>query len=293
MNGRGFSQWDLMEGKAGFKECPRCGLRNRRFVLRCDFCGFEFAETDEEWTDYLDILERLGKTEESEILDEKVTRRIEATIVRSRERGTPEPSAAEPLQPEIGKEAEEEAESGLRGDSRVLRDETEELRELISTMVGGTVAEPDIAGTAREPAPGEEGTLDESGIEPVLSGEVAEQVAGRPTVAGIEQTPPVATTMAGERGAMPSLEGMEDVEVPPEGAATADAGLVSSTTQVGSMLFTGFLITGIAIYLAIMLSGALIGVSSAVGWAGALIGAIMIVLGFGRFLEMSAPRSAK
>jgi hypothetical protein len=71
-----------MEGRSGFKECPRCGLRNRISAVKCDFCGFEFQDSSEEWSDYIDILEKLSKKDEVRQVDEEVSRRIESTLVK-------------------------------------------------------------------------------------------------------------------------------------------------------------------------------------------------------------------
>lgn len=70
-----------MDRKAGYKECPRCGLRNKPSALQCDFCGLRFI-AGEDWDDNIQALEKMGGTEERVLMDEDVSKRIEATIVK-------------------------------------------------------------------------------------------------------------------------------------------------------------------------------------------------------------------
>jgi RNA polymerase subunit RPABC4/transcription elongation factor Spt4 len=70
-----------MDRKAGYKECPRCGLRNKPSALQCDFCGLRFIAV-EEWDDNITDLEKMGGNEEKVLVDEDVSKRIEATIVK-------------------------------------------------------------------------------------------------------------------------------------------------------------------------------------------------------------------
>jgi hypothetical protein len=70
-----------MDRKAGYKECPRCGLRNKPSALQCDFCGLRFI-AGEDWDDNIQALEKMGGTEERVLVDEDVSKRIEATIVK-------------------------------------------------------------------------------------------------------------------------------------------------------------------------------------------------------------------
>ena len=70
-----------MDRKAGYKECPRCGLRNKPSALQCDFCGLRFI-AGEDWDDNIQALEKMGGNEEKVQVDEDVSKRIEATIVK-------------------------------------------------------------------------------------------------------------------------------------------------------------------------------------------------------------------
>jgi hypothetical protein len=70
-----------MDRKAGYKECPRCGLRNKPSALQCDFCGLRFI-AGEDWDDNIQALEKMGDSDERVLVDEDVSKRIEATIVK-------------------------------------------------------------------------------------------------------------------------------------------------------------------------------------------------------------------
>ena len=84
-----------MEKKTGFKECPRCGLRNKPSAAQCDFCGWEFRDVSDEWISHVQVLEKLNKATESIVLDDEVSRRIESTIVRSPREAPPSVPATE------------------------------------------------------------------------------------------------------------------------------------------------------------------------------------------------------
>ena len=87
-----------MDKRSGFKECPRCGLRNKPTARQCDFCGWEFQQITvvETWDTQVKALEKLGKEAEIPTLDEETSRKIEASIVH-KPRDEPEPEVT--LQP--------------------------------------------------------------------------------------------------------------------------------------------------------------------------------------------------
>jgi len=129
-----------MEGRSGFKECPRCGLRNRMSAVKCDFCGFEFQDSSEEWSDYVDVLERLSKSEEMHQEDEDLSRKIESTLVKPVENVV---SSEAPVAEKEGSEIpvpKEESDVTAFVDS-MIEDEVEEAsppvveREDLHTMV--------------------------------------------------------------------------------------------------------------------------------------------------------------
>ncbi|MHC1680600.1 MAG: hypothetical protein AB9860_05055 [Methanomassiliicoccales archaeon] len=70
-----------MERKPGFKECPKCGLRNKPEATQCDFCGQNLGASDD-WQLHIKDLESLNKMELRKPLDDRTSKRIESTIIR-------------------------------------------------------------------------------------------------------------------------------------------------------------------------------------------------------------------
>jgi len=70
-----------MERKAGFKECPKCGLRNKPSATQCDFCGQSLTSADD-WQQHIKDLESLNRIELRGPVDERTSKRIESTIIR-------------------------------------------------------------------------------------------------------------------------------------------------------------------------------------------------------------------
>lgn len=140
-----------MEKKAGFKECPRCGLRNKPSAAQCDFCGWEFRDVSDEWISHVQVLERLNKATESIVLDDEVSRRIESTIVRSpRDEPTsnqisePAPASAPSMRGEAAADTEPKAEKWP--ERRVVTvpapvpEEEREVKNFVETMIGEPVS---------------------------------------------------------------------------------------------------------------------------------------------------------
>jgi hypothetical protein len=94
---------ERMDKKTGFKECSRCGLRNKPTAKQCDFCGQRF-EVNDDWEQQIDALEKMSRNSRKEEVSEDLTRKIEATIVTkemvdTKERAVPEPpKPAEPIE---------------------------------------------------------------------------------------------------------------------------------------------------------------------------------------------------
>ncbi|MCX6650789.1 MAG: hypothetical protein NT131_03925 [Methanomassiliicoccales archaeon] len=70
-----------MERKAGFKECPKCGLRNKPTAVQCDFCGQSLTAGDD-WQSHVKDLESFTKADSRGTVDYQTSRRIESTIIR-------------------------------------------------------------------------------------------------------------------------------------------------------------------------------------------------------------------
>lgn len=143
-----------MERKSGFKECPRCGLRNKPSAAQCDFCGWEFRDVSDEWISHVQVLEKLNKATESIVLDDEVSKRIESTIVRGSRDAAPPPapkpeSKAPPVptkREEISIEPEPKAKVEKWPERRVVTvphpvpAEDNEVKNFVETMIGEPVA---------------------------------------------------------------------------------------------------------------------------------------------------------
>ncbi|NLX48092.1 MAG: hypothetical protein GXY70_08010 [Euryarchaeota archaeon] len=70
-----------MENRSKFKECPKCGLRNKPGATQCDFCGQSLGAADD-WQQHVKDLESLNKMELRKPLDDRTSKRIESTIIR-------------------------------------------------------------------------------------------------------------------------------------------------------------------------------------------------------------------
>ncbi len=134
-----------MERKSGFKECPRCGLRNKPSAAQCDFCGWEFQDASDEWISHVQVLEKLNKQTESILLDDEVSKRIESTIVRSSRELNPIPpppiidipraEEARPLDGELKARGKDWASSRMQTPS-MPTPEAKEVKQFVDTMIG-------------------------------------------------------------------------------------------------------------------------------------------------------------
>jgi RNA polymerase subunit RPABC4/transcription elongation factor Spt4 len=70
-----------MERRSGFKECPKCGLRNKPSATQCDFCGQNLGTSDD-WQQHVLDLESLNRMELRKPVDDRTSKRIESTIIR-------------------------------------------------------------------------------------------------------------------------------------------------------------------------------------------------------------------
>lgn len=143
-----------MERKSGFKECPRCGLRNKPSAAQCDFCGWEFQDVSDEWISHVQVLEKLNRETDSIVLDDEVSKRIESTIVRSSREPQPatkhEPKAvlAPVLVSTVVKEDVIEADLRLQGKewatpippAAMATADQAEVKTFVDTMIGEPVS---------------------------------------------------------------------------------------------------------------------------------------------------------
>ncbi len=134
-----------MERKSGFKECPRCGLRNKPSAVQCDFCGWEFQDVSDEWISHVQVLEKLNKQTESILLDDEVSKRIESTIVRSSRELKPAPPSPplqiphaeedRPVERELKAKGKDWAASRMQTPS-MPSPEAKEVKAFVDTMIG-------------------------------------------------------------------------------------------------------------------------------------------------------------
>lgn len=89
-----------MDKKTGFKECSRCGLRNKPTAKQCDFCGQRF-EVNDDWEQQIDALEKLSKNSRKVEVSEDLSKKIEATIVTKEMAESKEKELSRPAEPVI------------------------------------------------------------------------------------------------------------------------------------------------------------------------------------------------
>jgi len=138
-----------MERKSGYKECPRCGLRNKPAAAQCDFCGWEFQDVSDEWISHVKVLEKINKESDAMVLDDELSKRIESTIVRS----------SREVEDPVSEPARQREEEALRARGKEwthahmstpdMPREAKEVRDFVETMIGEAAP---VVQTAR-PAP--------------------------------------------------------------------------------------------------------------------------------------------
>jgi len=113
------SRRKVMEKPSGLRECPRCGMKNRQGAYQCDFCGWDFRNSDR-WDGKVADLENLSRDIAAAPLDKKLASKIEMTIKRPSDipvraprppaQEQPSPKAEEPREdaPTIAPEQEPE-----------------------------------------------------------------------------------------------------------------------------------------------------------------------------------------
>jgi hypothetical protein len=65
---------------SGLKECPRCGLKNRPGSSQCDFCGWDFKASTDDWISQVKDLEKAVRDLDDHRMDEKTRSKIELTM---------------------------------------------------------------------------------------------------------------------------------------------------------------------------------------------------------------------
>ncbi len=88
-----------MDKTTGLKECPRCGLRNRRGAYQCDFCGWDFKTASDDWMGQLNDLEKINREVATVDMDTSTMSKIELTMRRPAEIPVKERKPEPPAEP--------------------------------------------------------------------------------------------------------------------------------------------------------------------------------------------------
>jgi len=88
-----------MDKTTGLKECPRCGLRNRRGAYQCDFCGWDFKTASDDWMGQLNDLEKINREVATIDMDTSTMSKIELTMRRPADIPAKERKPEPPVEP--------------------------------------------------------------------------------------------------------------------------------------------------------------------------------------------------
>jgi hypothetical protein len=298
-----------MEGESGFKECPRCGLRNRISAAKCDFCGYEFEKSTEEWSDYVDVLERLSKSDEDRAVDEETSKKIESTMIKSETieelivRKSERLDVTQENLSEIQRTTDQEM-GGI--EESTDEEESEDILAFVGSMIGPdtsesepAIEEPDVNGAVEE----EYAPTEDSVPEPEGPAE-SESVEG--SVPSVEEDSQTGAVLVGEEIAEwnPSLEGRESlherVGPGPEEAEEFDVIAIAKseyapsseaepmaefhqTEPASNMPFLVCVSIGMVLYLSMLGLALMDALDPVIGWMAAITGALLVTIGFGRF----------
>lgn len=271
-----------MEKKSGFKECPRCGLRNKLVVTQCDFCGWQFEEPSDEWIDQIRALEKIGTDRGAVTVDEEISKRIQATIIK--------PDEAE-IDDFIGQHERLEPAADRQTEPREARPEAPApaaapATEIVSVVPSEDIKEPFVVETPEPPATEQaaEGVEADSGaaiggveefVETMLEGELEETpVTEEPaaeafphSVGGLEEAQPLH-----EEGVSIREEGIEEERI--EEPTTRSAFNLSVATVPAIAV-----VIGAAAYIGVLAYSLFSPLGWVTSWAIVVIGAIMVSYG--------------
>ncbi|OPY31981.1 MAG: Double zinc ribbon [Methanomassiliicoccales archaeon PtaU1.Bin124] len=246
-----------MDKKTGFKECPRCGLRNKPTAKQCDFCGQKFDISDD-WEQQIDALEKLTKQNRKVEVSEDMSRRIEATIVTKEmveKEEAPKPKVVVVAKPEPAKVEfvpPPQIEEPVRPEPVVAAPVPPEPKP-----------EPIVV---KRPEPAPEPFKAES-IEIEVPEPKPEEEVVQPIVAEPAEGPVVVTVKKKERRRKPKH--LPSTKFFRWGVSAKDR---------TSLVFAGLLVLGIVAYLvAIVMEGSL---GEVVSWGFVVVSGMLIVMGF-------------
>jgi len=200
-----------MERKPGFKECPKCGLRNKPNATQCDFCGQNLGASDD-WQHHIKDLESLNKMELHKPLDDRTSKRIESTIIRKDAPSTRNVEIKEAGN--IGKflkELDEPLAKDRPQDVKVERPRQAPAQDKLNIKEAGSV--PLLENDVKETLPASERTT----IADILKGPVREVVVAAPHLEPrIIEDVPLAEPLVKEKVEEPTKEAVEQPLPEPE-----------------------------------------------------------------------------
>jgi len=283
---------ERMDSKTGFRECSRCGLRNKPTAKQCDFCGQKFDAVDD-WELQLDALEKLNQETRNVEAAKDVSKKIEATIKKKGPEETApslvvEPATAEPaevktpeparsqvaVEPVQAKEPEAvpepKAETPVVEKSPVVEAAPSPKTEEPTTVITFTAESKPMEVDLETKAP----SVEEA---PVVK---IEKASTEPATAVPE---PIAATeepvKAAEPEPVPKTEKAKARHVHRR-AASASGSMFKwkfDAKNKKSVIFMTVLVVGVAIYLASMALSSSLGTIGA--WSAAAVSGLMIVIG--------------
>ncbi|MCQ5375163.1 MAG: hypothetical protein NO474_00980 [Methanomassiliicoccales archaeon] len=277
-----------MEKKSGFKECPRCGLRNKILAIECDFCGWKFSDVEDEWTDHLLELERIALQKPEKTAGKEESKIVEATLVRVKDLSRDEKE--EPLvEYSLEAKTSEISETpSISGETPISRDFEESSAEDRSETLPSSAeaAQPSIVPVTEDeevesPRLDRETTIIETEVK-----EIAETVVEEK---GLSDRVAVEKISSKDVSAIKKFI-VDRGEIRNEESAKAESfakpmGHISLEIKA-TLLTAGFVIVGFSAYLTILLISSVFTVNWFLGWTVSIVGALMVVFGFTQIIGM-------
>lgn len=141
-----------MDSSSGLKECPRCGLRNRRGAYQCDFCGWDFKAASDDWMGKISDLEKIGRDVEVGDIDRSTRSMIELTMKKPAEAPPKEKKPEKQLEVPVPLTLEDQGEVVAEAVAEVLPVEQEVETSSTESEVAALVFSPAMEARP-EPAP--------------------------------------------------------------------------------------------------------------------------------------------
>lgn len=270
-----------MEKRSGFKECPRCGLRNKPSVSQCDFCGWQFEETQDEWIDQIRALEKIGTEDDAVAVDEELSKRIEATIIKPDEVAVEDFAGRESRPPILTSEPTHESRPISTPPTpeerrEIMEAPTHEVYEPPPEQEPAVIRESEPPMTKAEAESAEVAEFVESMIEEVGVEEIGEPEI--PVPAPTVEEAPLAAVEA-------SVVTPKEEKVPTERKVVIPEPTSLEMGLRPMAVPAAILGAGAAAYVGILVFSILQSVSWTIGWAVSIFGAILMTVGCSRLYD--------